>query len=231
VEQSSVSNGVYSSCLEEKLYYIDRLRPGLNRAKKFEILSFFARKMTGCKDNIFICHCCNILELHYIIASLHTGSPGTMAPVPPLVGDNVPPAGTGEKGKKQKSAPAELPVELDGITTENMFERCVVVDEMLPNKKTGECTGPHKVASVLKYVFDPPESETLSSMSGVLKPIVWLEYELKDLTIDQIRFLLKKLCVKGYCSATKFNCRMLLLHQLQFEKFYNQETIINSNSN
>jgi hypothetical protein len=66
---------------------------------------------------------------------------------------------------------------------------------------------------------------------GANPSLVHLEYPLKDLTIDQLRHLLRNLSVKGYCSATKFKCRMLLAHHVQFQKFYNQETNLNSNAN
>jgi hypothetical protein len=94
---------------------------------------------------------------------------------------------------------------------------------MLTNKKTGEITGPHQVAIAIKYVLkhiDHLPNPTSPHSKAVLdEPLVYLEYHVADLNLDQFRHLLKKISVKGYCSATKFKCCMLLAHHIQFQKF------------
>jgi hypothetical protein len=56
--------------------------------------------------------------------------------------------------KTSKHAPAELPPELEQITEANMYDRCVITDEILPIKKTGEFTGPHKVVYTVRYILE-----------------------------------------------------------------------------
>jgi hypothetical protein len=106
---------------------------------------------------------------------------------------------------------------------------------MLTNKKTGEITGPHQVAIAIKYVLKhinhPPNPTSPCSKAVLDDSLVYLEYRTANLNLDQFRHLLKKISVKGYCPATKFKCRMLLAHHVQFQKFFNHETNLNSSAN
>jgi hypothetical protein len=73
-----------------------------------------------------------------------------------------------------------------------VLERCIFSDEMLPNKKTGEFTGLHKVATVMKYVLEtnqPPGSPSLFAELAADEPapVVYLNCPLVKLTIDQFR--------------------------------------------
>jgi hypothetical protein len=139
-----------------------------------------------------------------------------------------------EHGKKQKRAPPELPPELSMITEKNIFDRCVIGDGMWTNKKTREHTGPHKIAIPLKYiVVGPPTQASLGMQAPAPDVTVYEKHPIVDLFIDQLRLLLKKLSMKGYCSATKFKCRQILVlaHHVQFRQFYNRETNLNSVSN
>jgi hypothetical protein len=120
-----------------------------------------------------------------------------------------------------------------------MNDHCVVTDELLPVKKTGEFTGPHKVVNTVRYILEdigkvPPASPRAKAAAAVLAtmaPVAFLDFSLEHLTINQFLFFLKKLCVKGYASATKFKCQMLLAHVVQFTKFYINATNMNSNIN
>jgi hypothetical protein len=94
---------------------------------------------------------------------------------------------------------------------------------MLTNKETGEITGPHQVAIAIKYVLKhinhPPNPTSPHSKAVLNDLLVSLEYRTADLNLDQFWHLLTKISVKGYCSATKFKCRMLLAHHVQFQRF------------
>jgi hypothetical protein len=115
-----------------------------------------------------------------------------------------------EKGKKAKHLLADLPPELLHITEQKIFQLCVIGDEYYTEKKCGEHTGPHKVVQFFKYLNTPPAAPPNDSVGTAPGPIMYLEYPAEKLTIDQFRGLLKNLSVKGYASATKFTCHMIL---------------------
>jgi hypothetical protein len=74
-------------------------------------------------------------------------------------------------------------VELLGITEENIFERCVIGNATNTDKKAGVVDGPHKVATLLKYIKNPlPKKGEL---------VVYSEYPVENLTLDQFHNLLK----------------------------------------
>jgi hypothetical protein len=123
----------------------------------------------------------------------------------------------GEKEKKKKGRPdADLPSCFDCITEDNIFECCDVTDEYVLDKKTGESTGPFKVA------------QTVKCMDPITKEPVMIVID--KLTVDQIRLLLKVLCIRGYASATKFRCRQLLGVHVALRGVSNLDTNPNSTS-
>jgi hypothetical protein len=193
--------------------------------------------MMGANDiDEYLFYCCIgvILQFNwswlYPCTMASSAGPGAIPPLKDMASKAI-----DEPGKKQKLAPPELPPELSTITEEkNIFDRCVIGDEMWwTDKKTGEHTGPHKVAIALKYIIvAPPTPTSLGTQAPAPEVTLYKEYPIVDLSIDQLRLLLlKKLSVKGYCSATKFKCHQILAHHVQFCQFYNRETNLNSVSN
>jgi hypothetical protein len=100
----------------------------------------------------------------------------------PVLGDTTPPDPAEEAGKKQKRK-MELPALLLLINEDNIYDCCVIGDQMHTNKKTGEVTGPHKLVMSLKY---PEQALSVTDKAAADKPdTIWLEFDAETITIDQ----------------------------------------------
>jgi hypothetical protein len=96
---------------------------------------------------------------------------------------------TDEKGRKPRPAP-DLPTCFEGILNEkNIFSLTTVGEANYTDKKTGKTRGPFHIAMHIKVPGNDRKE---------------INFEFAELTVDNLRALVKTLGIKGYASGSKF---------------------------
>jgi hypothetical protein len=119
---------------------------------------------------------------------------------------------TDKKGQKPRPAP-DLPTCFEGINEKNIFSLTTVGEANYTDKKTGKTRGPFCIATHIKVPGNDRKE---------------INFELAELTVDNLRALVNKLGIKGYASGSKFQCRHLIGKHVIYQQAYNSKIRENS---